>query len=397
MRFSLKSKDTVLVCFFLTISLFLLILPTGFEKNAAHDSVQCSARVTATDDANMQQIGMIRTGDQMLELTILNGTFKGRKLKASNPLMGQLDRDTVYAADDRVFVVLTLDSEGNIINVSPQGHDRIVLEIILFLIFALLLVLFGNWTGIKTLVSFIFVAISIWKWLVPCLLKGWDPILLTLGAIGLMTAAIIFLVAGLNRKGLTAFTGAFLGIGTSGVMALYFTNAFHVHGAIMPFAETLLYSGFGHLNLTRIYVAGVFLACSGAVMDMAMDISASMAEVKRNNPKVSRTELVRSGINVGRAVAGTMTTTLLFAYSGGYLTLLMAFMAQGIPLMNTFNLIYVAAEILKTLIGSFALVTVAPFTALAGGLILAARPEQPADAEVTVAEPHIMSSPQGYQ
>jgi uncharacterized membrane protein len=68
-----------------------------------------------------------------------------------------------------------------------------------------------------------------------------------------------------------------------------------------------------------------------------------------------------------------MTTTLLLAYSGGYLTLLMAFMAQGVPMANLFNLIYVAAEILKTLVGSFGLVTVAPFTALAGGLLLAGK------------------------
>lgn len=64
-----------------------------------------------------------------------------------------------------------------------------------------------------------------------------------------------------------------------------------------------------------------------------------------------------------------MTTTLLLAYSGGYITLLMAFMAQGIPFSNTFNLIYVSSEIVKTLIGSFGLVMVAPFTAVAGGFI----------------------------
>ena len=79
---------------------------------------------------------------------------------------------------------------------------------------------------------------------------------------------------------------------------------------------------------------------------------------------------MKSGVRVGRAVVGTMTTTLLLAYSGGYVTLLMAFMAQGVPLANFFNLIYVAAEVLKTIVGSFGLVTVAPFTALAGGFIL---------------------------
>jgi uncharacterized membrane protein len=153
-------------------------------------------------------------------------------------------------------------------------------------------------------------------------------------------------------------------------MAAVFTKQFHLHGAVLPFAETLLYSGFAHLDLTKIYVAAVFLACSGAVMDLAMDVAASMHEVVVRHPGISRKEAFSSGITVGRAVVGTMTTTLLLAYSGSFLTLLMAFMAQGVPLANTFNLIYVAAEVLKTLVGSFGLVTVAPFTALMGSLLL---------------------------
>jgi uncharacterized membrane protein len=140
---------------------------------------------------------------------------------------------------------------------------------------------------------------------------------------------------------------------------------------VLPFAETLLYAGFGHLNLTEIYMAAVFLAASGAVMDLSMDVAASMDEVAANNPDIKTLALIGSGLRVGRAVVGTMTTTLLLAYSGGYITLLMAFMAQGVPIANLFNLIYVAAEVLKTIVGSFGLVMVAPFTALIGGFVFA--------------------------
>jgi len=84
-------------------------------------------------------------------------------------------------------------------------------------------------------------------------------------------------------------------------------------------------------------------------------------------------EAVTSGPRANRAVAKTMTTTLLLAYSGGYITLLMAFMAQKVPLANLFNLIYVAAEVLKTLVGSFGLVMVAPFTAVMGGVVYTRR------------------------
>jgi uncharacterized membrane protein len=160
-----------------------------------------------------------------------------------------------------------------------------------------------------------------------------------------------------------------LGILFTCAMAMVSSKGFHLHGAIKPFSETLLYSGFGHLDLNRIFLASIFIASSGAVMDLAMDVSMSMHEVTIKNPGMSFVEAIQSGFRVGRAVVGTMTTTLLLAYSGGYITLMMVFMAQGVPLTNLFNLNYVAAEVLHTLVGSFGLVTVAPFTALVGAVI----------------------------
>lgn len=366
----LKNRDFNLVLIFLVISFFLIKLPTGFEKKIDKRAIRCKGLVISVDNSEMHQTGLIRTGDQTVNLKILNGRFKGKILQSENNLLGQMDRDKVFKSGDKALVVISLDEKGDILFVNPQEHYRLGLEALLFALFSILLISFGGWTGVKALVSFIFSALCIWKIMVPCLLKGADPILVSLALTTILCAAIIFLVAGLNKKGITAFTGAFLGVLTSCIMAVCFTEKFHIHGAIMPFAETLLYSGFAHLNITRIYSGAVFIACSGAVMDLAMDVAASMHEIKEKNPEIKRAELIKSGITIGRAVTGTMTTTLLLAYSGGFITLLMAFMAQGIPLANTFNLIYVSAEILKTLIGSFGLVTVAPFTAVAGGFIL---------------------------
>ena len=104
-------------------------------------------------------------------------------------------------------------------------------------------------------------------------------------------------------------------------------------------------------------------------MDLGMDVAAGMEEIVYHKPDISRKELVRSGIRIGQSVVGTMTTTLLLAYSGGYLTLMMTFAAQGTSPVDFINNPYVASEAVKTLIGSFALVLVAPFTAIAGGII----------------------------
>ena len=363
-------RDWLLVLAFLLISAGLYCLPTGFETTKDRNAVHCAARITAVDDANVQNLGMIRAGEQAVTLDILDGPFKGETFSANNQLLGQLDRDKLFKVGDKAYVILTLDSGGKVIFVNPQAHYRLGLELFLLALFAALLLLFGGLTGFKALLSFVFTGLLLWKVLVPLLLKGVDPVWLTLCVVAALSAVIIFLVAGINRTGLTAFLGAFLGVVASCAMGVYFTGHFHVHGAVMPFAETLLYAGYGHLNLTRVFMAGVFLSSCGAVMDLAMDVASAMGEVVDKKPGISRVEAVWSGIRVGRAVVGTMTTTLLLAYSGGFVTLLMAFMAQGIPLDTTFNFIYVAAEVLKTLVGSFGLVTVAPFTALVGGLLM---------------------------
>jgi len=209
----------------------------------------------------------------------------------------------------------------------------------------------------------------IWKVLLPSFLKGYDPILVSLVVVTIITGVTCFLVANLSRKAVVAFLGTFSGILLTCIIAIYFGGAFRIHGAIVPFSETLLYSGYQNLDITKIFLAGVFLASSGAIMDVAMDISASISEVVEKKPDISRREAILSGFSVARTVVGTMTTTLLLAYSGGYISLLMVFIAQGTPLMNIFNITYVSAEILHTLVGSFGLIMVAPFTAILGGFL----------------------------
>lgn len=104
-------------------------------------------------------------------------------------------------------------------------------------------------------------------------------------------------------------------------------------------------------------------------MDLAMDIASGIEEVVRHNPTLPRRELIRSGMRMGRSVVGTMTTTLLLAYSAGFLTLLMMFRVEGHSPLSLLDNPLVASEAVKTLIGSFALVLTAPLTAVISGII----------------------------
>jgi uncharacterized membrane protein len=366
-----NSRDLLLCGVFFVLSVLLFLLPNSFDQRVDQDAVRARGRIVETDN-HIQRLGIIAKGYQDLVVEVLDGPYAGQRFDAKNQLLARMDLDKIYQVGDISLLVLTVQ-DGKVVYVNAQDHYRLGLELLLLGLFALLLIVFGRATGLKALLSFIFTGLMLWKILVPAMLKGYDPIWITLAVVAAVTAAVIFLVAGPTRLGLSAFLGSLLGITVSCILAWRFALAFHVHGAVMPFAETLLYSGFAHLDLMKIYVAAVFLAASGAVMDLSMDVAAAIAEVRAQRPDLSRLNAIRSGFAVGRPVVGTMTTTLLLAYSGGYLTLLMAFMAQGVPMANLFNLIYVAAEVLKTLVGSFGLVTVAPFTAVAGGLLMAGK------------------------
>ena len=139
----------------------------------------------------------------------------------------------------------------------------------------------------------------------------------------------------------------------------------------MPNAESLIYSGYQHLDLTSIFMSSIFVGASGAMMDLSVDITSAIYEVVEKRPDISSVQAIKSGMNVGKDAMGTMTTTLLLAYSGGYISLLMVFMAQGTPIDHILNYKYVASEILDTVVGSFGLITVAPFTAITAGVLLA--------------------------
>ncbi len=119
-----------------------------------------------------------------------------------------------------------------------------------------------------------------------------------------------------------------------------------------------------------VIIAAIILGASGACMDIAMDIAAAMDEIKKKKPDIPPLELIQSGFVVGRHVIGTMATTLLLAYSGGYLTLLMLFQVKEPGILRMLNLKIVAAEIMRTLVGSIGLVLVAPITAIVGGIII---------------------------
>lgn len=353
--------------------ILLLILPTGYEEAVIYKGTEHGkAEIISVDNSEIISTGLIKSGEQTCVVEVKEGKFKGRQVSAYNLLTGSLESDKIYKVGDTALVVINFNAD-EIVSANMIDHYRIDKEALLVFVFAAFLILFAGKTGIRAVFSFTISILMIWKVLVPLYLNGHSPVFTGIGITVILTIIIISLVYGFDKRCLSAVSGSLLGTLTTCVFGMLFTDIFRIHGAVMSYSESLLYSGYEALNLTQIFMAGIFIGASGAMMDLAVDITSAVSEVIQKKPEIGWREAARSGMNVGKAAMGTMTTTLLLAYSGGYIALLMVFMAQGTPVYNILNYKYVSAELLDTIVGSIGLVTVAPFTALTSAVLLTVR------------------------
>jgi len=354
----------------LLIALVILIkLPTGFQKQEYKFTEGVRAKVISVNNIGIHNSGIFKLGDQIAIIEIETGSRKGEQIQANNMLTGSLSVDKIFQEGDKAWVLIGFDEDNNINFANMIDHYRIDNEILLIGVFAVVIIIFSGFTGVRTLLSFAFALLSIWKILIPSMLHGYNPLIVALIVGNVLTIVTLLLVAGFSKKAYAAIISAITCSLATCLLAIIFGDLFNIHGAVMEGAESLLYAGFMNLDLTSIFQAGIYLASSGAILDLAIDISSALEEIINNNPNVTKTELMKSGLNIGKSVVGSQTTTLLLAYIGSYITIMMVYMAQGTPLMNILNSKSIAAEILHTFVGCIGLVLVSPLTALICGFI----------------------------
>lgn len=280
----IQSKTFFPVLVSLALMLALFFLPTGYEGALSYQNAdRVPALVLSTDESDIYDTGLVRTGDQRCRVRILGGQFAGTEVDAVNRLSGSLAQDKLFSAGEKAFVVVSHSGDA-ITTVYMTDHFRLGKEALLAGLFLLLLLIFARGTGLRAILSFIDTILLTWKVLVPSLLNGYKPIWVSLGLVMALTALILMLIYGWDRRFLAAVSGAALGILVTAVLGAVFTNLFQIHGAVMESSESLLYAGYQHLDLTKIFIASIFLGSSGAVMDLSVDICSAVYEVVQKSP-----------------------------------------------------------------------------------------------------------------
>ena len=334
-------------------------------ESDASRMVYASAEVTAVlaDNAqeDFQNAEGRRVGDQELEIRILSGDHKDEIMTVTNYMSALFNVDVDQG--DRIIVRIMTDEDGSYY-ASVFNYDRgIVLGAFLLIFFALLAILGGK-KGIGALAGLLLTLGCIWFILIPCLIRGVPAIPVTIGVSAVSAAAGLIFLNGYSKKTLCAVCGCVGGVLAAGIAAAAVGTLSPMNGFNMQEAENLiLYGADRGLKVSGLLVCGVLISALGAVMDVALGIASSVWEMRKQNPDASAKSLFRSGMQIGRDAMGTMANTLILAFAGSSLNMLILVQTYDIPFLQLINTDSIALEVVQSVAGSVGILLTVPLVA----------------------------------
>lgn len=306
--------------------------------------------------------GLLR-GSQEVIVEVTSGQFKGKQYQTSNYMSMLFNINCKEGT--RVIVRLDPRSEDEGYSAFIYSYDRTWILLGLFIIFALSLVVIGRGKGAMSLLSLVFILISVVGILFPLIEYGFPAILVTILIVFYTTVFTFVLIDGINKKTISAALGTLSGVVIASVFAAIAGALSHISGFQSNEAEELLLIGTDHgMKLKGLFTAGILIASLGAVMDVAMSIASAIHELHEVNEKMTAIELFRSGMNIGRDAMGTMANTLILAFAGSSFTLLLLIYYYNISFTQLMNTDMVAREVIQGLSGSIGIVLTVPIVAI---------------------------------
>jgi len=323
-------------------------------------------RIEIDDSADAQ----LKEKHQQVTLEILSGKLKGKTVSldhiASGGMMGA---KMMLVPGDRVLLYV---EENPSKEESPDGKPLIHIDdytrssplFWLTVIYGLIICGIGGKKGVKAVLSLGLTILIIFFVLFPLTLWGYNPLLVSIVIAGVISLLVFRIIGGRTAKALSAAIGTLIGVAIAGILATVVGKMIHLTGLSSEESKLLLYSLNMKIDFQGLLFSGILIGALGAVMDVGMSIASAIDEVRKVHPRANFINLFNAGMNVGRDIMGTMSNTLILAYTGAALPLLLLFIAGGFPLTKIVNMEMVAEEIARALAGSIGLVLCIPATAL---------------------------------
>lgn len=359
--------------YIITIVLSAIFIFCGYKYNTREYSFLSGEQADSAYSGRITRI----ISDERVEDDIIKGrviTFecligdkdmKGSTVTAVQNLddLDQMPQPPVEEGDK----VLLYKYEGD--NWQFSEFIRLDPLIVLCGVFFAMVLIFGGKKGVNTLVALVITCLAIFAVFVPAVLSGYNIYFWSLTVCAFVTISSMIIINGLHKKTFVAIAGSFCGVVVSALLTLLMNRFLKMTGML---DDSYLYLSLLNpdrpINLNAAIFASIVIGALGAVMDIAMDIATSLYEMYSGSALKPR-QLIKSGLEIGKDMMGTMTTTLILAYIGSSLAVTVLLVAYNASLTELLNKEMVIEEILQSLVGSVSIMVVLPFTTAVAALV----------------------------
>ena len=275
---------------------------------------------------------------------------------------------------DKVYVSISYDSNGGIESTYIEYINNERFLVAMIILYSGAIALIGGMKGVRALVGLIITVLAVFFIMVPLIYDGYDSILVTvLTSIGIIAITFI-IVSGFTKQTLAASLGTAGGIIVAGIFAIVFGNLMKLTGACEDSLQLSMIEGGSRFNFENIMISGIIVGALGACMDVGMSIASALHELSVEGNGMTIKKLIRSGMNIGKDVMGTMTNTLILAYVGSSLTVILMLKGYGFEAYQIANNTQlVLEEVVRAIAGSFGLVITIPITTLVSSVLMGKR------------------------
>ncbi len=343
--------------------IFLVVFNLGIQKTPMlpNDGMTFEkATVVKVLEDNLSEDGT-RAGSQRLEVEITSGEYRGTVCEASN-MAGYL-----YGAQCEVgtkVIVQVSEYEGDF-SVSVYNYDRGMTLYILVGLFLVVLCMIGGRKGVMSAASLVFTFVCIIFLYVPLMYLGYSPFFAATLVVILTTLVTMYFIGGFSIKTACSVLGTIAGVVVAGLIAMIFGNLSHISGWNVSEIETMIVIGQNSkLQIGGMMFSGILIASLGAVMDVSMSVASTINEIYLHNPKLTAKQLFTAGIHVGQDMMGTMSNTLILAFTGGSINTLMIIYAYSMPYLQIMNMYDIGIEILQGISGTLGVILTVPFVSI---------------------------------
>lgn len=371
-KISYQKNNIMWTIFIISFFILLYFLNSSLEFNKPEDAPigvvyekAVVTKITSDTLAPDPDYPYINIGKQYLDVKITSGENKGKIVSVIN-FVGRTDNKPV-----KVGTRLVVSSYDDFISTIIVNYNREISIYILLFIFIFVVLFLGKSKGAKSLFSLVFTMICIFFIFIPLIIKGMNPIVSSIIIVILSTMVTMISLNGVTKKTFVASLSCILCTIVAGLIAYIFGKFNNISTFNTAELQDLLFvSTKTSLKVKDLLFAGILISSLGAIMDTTMSITSSIFEMKDINNNLSKSQLFISGMNIGKDIMGTMTNTLILAFTGSSINILIIYFMYNIPYIQLINIDLIVLEIVQGLSGGIAVILSIPITAFAASELI---------------------------